>query len=156
MYNDAEPPLTEPLIKMILKRAWVRKGGNVSGPSLLHAMEGLFLFLMLDLSEDKVTTINDKVDLIQRTLLVSVHDLRALKRKMKITIPVALEDFLLLLKIFANLVFVLFSAQSLLFKCVHKIINALKSYSREARKNKSLQTKGSILCIVLLQARQLD
>ena len=153
-YDDAEVPLTEPLLKMIMKRAWVGKGGNVSRPSLLHAMEGISPFLMLDLSEDEVASINDEADLIQHASLVSVHDLRALKRKMKITIPVASEDFLLLLKKFANLVFALFSSQSPLFKCVRELITALKAYSREARRKMSLQTKGSILWIVLLQARQ--
>ena len=73
---------------------------------------------------------------------------------MKITIPMASEDFLLLLKIFANLVFALFSVQSPLFKCAREIISVLKAYSREARKKMSLQTKGSILWIVLLQARK--
>jgi len=37
---------------------------------------------------------------------------------------------------------------------VCEIISALKIYSREARKKISLQTKGSILLIILLQARQ--
>ena len=71
----------------------------MSRPYLLHAMEGLSPFLMQDLLEDEVAAINDEVDLIQRALLVNIKDLRALKRKMKITIPVKLEDFLLLLKI---------------------------------------------------------
>ena len=63
-YDDTEVLLTEPLIKMILKRAWLGEGGNVPRPSLLHAMEGLSPFLMLDLSEDEVASINEEADLI--------------------------------------------------------------------------------------------
>ena len=106
-YDDAEVPLTEPLIKMTQKRAWVGKGGNVNQPFLLHAMKGLSPFLMIDLSEDKVVSINDKTDLIQCTSLISMQDLRALKIKMQISILVAAEYFLLLLKK-SNLVFALF------------------------------------------------
>ena len=83
-YEDAEVPLTEPLLKMVHKRACVGKDGNVTRPSLLHAMEGLSPFMMLDLSEDEVATINNKADLIQRASLVSVQYLRGLKRHMKI------------------------------------------------------------------------
>ena len=66
---------------MVQKRAWVGKGDNVTRPSLLHAMEGLSPFLMLDLLEDDIAAINDEADLIQRASMVSVQDLRALKKK---------------------------------------------------------------------------
>ena len=109
---------------------------------------------MLDLSEDEVASINDEADLIEKATMVSVQDLRALKRKMKINIPVTSDEFVLLLKRYANLVFALFSKHSPLFKCVREVIEALKAYSREARRRMSIQTKGSILWIILLQARQ--
>ena len=153
-YDDVDVPLTEPLLKMVQKRAWASKDGNVTSPSFLRAMEGLSPFLMLDLSEDEVAAINDEADLIQRASMVSVQDLRALKRKMKINIPDTAEGFIILLKKFTNLVFVLFLSQSPLFKCVREVIDAIKAYSREARKKMSIQTKGSILWIILLQARQ--
>ena len=153
-YEDAEVPLTEPLLKMVLKRAWVGKDGNVTRPSLLHAMEGLSPFMMLDLSEDEVAVINDEADLIQRASLVSVQDLRGLKRHMQISVPVAAEEFVLLLKRFGNLIYALFSSSSPLFKCMKEIINALMGYSREARRRMPMATKASILWIVLLQSRQ--
>ena len=78
---------------MVQKRAWVDKGGNVTRPSLLHTMEGLLPFLMLDLSEDEVAAINDENDLIQRASMVNVQDLRALKRKMKINITDTVKYF---------------------------------------------------------------
>ena len=153
-YDDVEVHLTEPLLKMVQKRAWLGKDGNVSRPSLLHVMEGLSPILMLDLSEDEATSINDEADLIHRASVVSVQDLRLFKRKMQINVPQRAEDFLLLLKRFANLIFALFSRQSSLLKCVWKVINAIMAYSREARKRMTMHTKGSIQWIVLLQACQ--
>ena len=108
-------------------------------------MEGLSPFLMLDLSEDKVVSINDEADLIHRASVVSVQDLRLFKRKMQINVPQTAEDFLLLLKRFVNLIFALFSKQSPLFKCVREVINTIMAYSREARKGMTMHTKGSIL-----------
>ena len=34
-YDDANIPLTSPLLKMIIKRAWTGKHGNINRPSLL-------------------------------------------------------------------------------------------------------------------------
>ena len=38
-YDDADVPLTGPLLKMVQKRVWVGREGNVRLPSFLHAME---------------------------------------------------------------------------------------------------------------------
>ena len=51
-YDDADVPLTSPLLNMIMKRAWTEKDGNVTRPSLLHAMEGLSPFRMLNPNVD--------------------------------------------------------------------------------------------------------
>ena len=48
-YNNADAPLTEPLLKMVLKRLWFGKEGDITRPSLLHVMEGLSPLTMLDL-----------------------------------------------------------------------------------------------------------
>ena len=73
---------------------------------------------------------------------------------MKICIPETADEFLLLLKRYANLLFSLFTSRCPLFKCVKEVITALQAYSREARKRMSLHTRGSILWIILLQSRQ--
>ena len=75
-YDDADVPLTAPLLKIIQKRSWVGKDGNVTRPSLAHAMDGLSPFLMLDLSKDEVATINNEVDLLKNASLISIKDLR--------------------------------------------------------------------------------
>ena len=52
-YDGADVPLTAPLLKMIMKRSWNGRDGNVTRPSLVHAMEGLSPFTILDLYEDQ-------------------------------------------------------------------------------------------------------
>jgi hypothetical protein len=42
-YENAEVPLTTPLLKMVNTRNWVGKDGNIKWPSFLHAAEGLTL-----------------------------------------------------------------------------------------------------------------
>ena len=75
-YDDSDVPLTAPLMKMIIKRSWTGKDGNMNIPSLLHAMDGLSPFTMIDLSKDEVVMLNNEDDLITSAYLVSVDDLR--------------------------------------------------------------------------------
>uniref|UniRef100_A0A7S2R2L1 Uncharacterized protein n=1 Tax=Eucampia antarctica TaxID=49252 RepID=A0A7S2R2L1_9STRA len=51
-YDDADVPMTAQMLKMIMKRAWTGKDGNINRPSLVHAMDGLSPFTMLDPNED--------------------------------------------------------------------------------------------------------
>ena len=68
--------MTAPLLKMIIKRDWTGKDGNMNRPSLLHAMDGLSPFTVLDLSKDEVAMLNNEDDSITSAYLVSVDDLR--------------------------------------------------------------------------------
>ena len=43
-YEDADVPLTAPLLKMIMKRSCTGRDGNLTHPSLVHATEGLSPF----------------------------------------------------------------------------------------------------------------
>ena len=153
-YDDADIPLTATLLKTIRKRAWTGKDGNISRPSLVNAMDGISPFTMIDMDEDAVARFNDEDALLDAASLVSVADLRALRKKFTPVVPAEAEEFLLLLKRFGNLLFALFSVDCPLFKCIKELIRAIKAYSREARKQMSHGSKASILWIVLLQARQ--
>ena len=117
-------------------------------------MAGLTPFAMLDLNEDQVAHINDELDLLNRASQVSVANLRGQRSKLKISIPAEENDFMLMLKRFTNLLYAVFSDTCPFFKAMVEIVRALKDHSREARKRMSLATRGSILWIVLLQARQ--
>ena len=102
-YDDADVPLTAPLLKMIMKRSWNRRDGNVTLPSLVHTMDGLSTFTMLNLDEDLVSLLNDEEDLINSASLVRVNNLRAQQKKMKILVPVDATEFLTMIKRYANL-----------------------------------------------------
>ena len=92
-YNNADVPLTSSLLKMVIKRAWTGKDGNVTQPSLVHAMEGLSPFLMLDMSENKVAQLNDKEDLIASASNVSVADLRGHQKHKRSPCPLTPKIF---------------------------------------------------------------
>ena len=107
-YDDANVPLTAPLLKMIIKRAWTGKDGNMNRPSLLHAMDGLSPFTVLDLSKDEVVMLNNEYDLITSESLVSVDDLRKQRKKLRVCIPAEADGFMLILKLYANLLYGIF------------------------------------------------
>jgi hypothetical protein len=152
-YDDAEIPITATMLKNINKRNWLGKDGNIKRPSLLNASEGISPFVVLDLDEDEVAKINDTEDALTRASTVTMQDIASLKKKMTPKIPSSAEDFMLLLKRYANLLFALFSSDCPFYKCVVKIIDALKEFSRVARETMSQITRASILWIILLQSR---
>ena len=70
-----------------MKRSWNVKDRNINRPSLVHAMEGLSPFTMLDLNGDEVELLNYEQDLLNTASLVSVEDIRLQRRKLNICIP---------------------------------------------------------------------
>jgi hypothetical protein len=152
-YDDAEVPLTATLLKNINKRNWLGKDGNVKRPSLLNATEGLSPFIVLDLDEDEVARINYAEDAIEQASSVTLEDITSFRKKVQPKVPTTADEFMLLLKRYANLLFAIFSRECPLFQCVVTVINALKDYSRAARGLMSTRTRASILWIILLQSR---
>ena len=59
LFEDADVPMTSQLLKMIMKRSWTVKYGNINRLSLVHSMDGLSPFTMLVLNEDEVALLND-------------------------------------------------------------------------------------------------
>ena len=59
-YDDAEVPLSDPLLNMAIKRNWVSKYSNITHPSLVNATDGVYPFLVLDMTEYQVTSTNEK------------------------------------------------------------------------------------------------
>jgi hypothetical protein len=83
-----------------------------------------------------------------------LQDIKNLKKQLTPEIPESADQFMLLLKRYANLLFALFQENSPLFLAMKTIITALKAFSRPARESMSKRTKASILWIILLQSRQ--
>ena len=152
-FDDADVPVTSTLLKNINKRNWLGKDGNIRRPSLLNATEGLSPFIVLDLDEDEVARINDTEDALTRASAVTMQDISNLRQRLKPKIPATADEFMLLLKRYANLLFALFTADCPFFLCVLRVINALKDYSRVARQAMSKMARASILWIILLQSR---
>ena len=107
-FEDTDVPMTSQLLKMITKWSWTSKYGNINQPSLVHDMDGLSPFTMLDLNEDEVALINDKQDLLNTAYLVSVEDLRLQQRKLRICIPLEADEFMLMIKRYGNLLYDVF------------------------------------------------
>ena len=99
--------------------------------------------------------LNDEQDLLNTASLVSVSNIRRQRNMIKISIPAEANEFMLMLKRFANLLYYLFTDSCPFFKTLLEVIWDLREYSREARKHMTMSTRVSILWIVLLQSRQL-
>jgi hypothetical protein len=153
-YEDAEVQVTNSILKMAAKRNWAGKESNINRPSFAHASEGLSPFLMLDLSVDEVADINDDDDALNLASSVTILDIKEAKKRTRASVPTTSDKFLLLLQQYANLLFALFSAECPLFKCVVRIVSAIKAYSREARDSMAVVTKASILWVILKQSRR--
>ena len=98
IYNNADFPLTAPLLNMIIKRDWTRKDGNIHMPYLLHAMEGFSPFTMLDLSEDGVVLLNNENYLITSASLISKANIRKQRKHQKVCVPTEADEFMLMLQ----------------------------------------------------------
>ena len=85
--DNVDVSITSPLLKMIMKRAWTGKDVNVIRTLLLHAMEGLSPFTMLNLNEDEAALLNNEEYLISSASVVSVANLRLQQRQLQICIP---------------------------------------------------------------------
>ena len=80
--------------------------------------------------------------------------MRTQQKKMKISVPADATEFLTMIKRYANLIYSVFSVTFTLFKLMQEVVRVLQEYSQEARKRMTLNTKGSMLWIILLQSRQ--
>lgn len=152
-YDDAEPPLTTTLLKMILKRQWLGKEGDIHNPSLLNALEGLSPFLASQLSHHQIAIINEAHDDLTSATYTTVKDQQRFKSKFKIDIPENGTELLQLTKCYGNMIFAIFGPDSPLFLAIRTVVNALKRYTDMARKNFSRRTIASIMWIMLLQCR---
>ena len=72
-------------------------------------MGGLSPFTMLDLNKDEVACINHEENLLTSASMVSVDDPRNKQRKQKICIPTKVDEFMLTLKKYVNLIYAVFS-----------------------------------------------
>jgi hypothetical protein len=153
-YDDAEVPLTNNIIKMAIKRNWTGKEGNINRPSLVNATEGLSPSVLFDLNEDEVANMNYEDNALAAALHVRVEQIEAIKKNLEASVLERAEKFILLLKIFANFLYALFSQTCPFFRCICCIIKDIQAYSTNAKEWFSMSTKLSILWVILKQSRQ--
>ena len=149
LFEDAEIPVTAPLLLMIRKRKWLSDDPTASYRT---AAKGLSIFAVAPLSEDEVALINDTMEALEQATTTTAKEYKDVTR-IKAKIPEDSHDFLLLIKTFANLLYALFGSNCPLYLQVRKMIKAFTSYTRTALKAMSTTTKASILWITLLQTR---
>ena len=81
-YDDAEVPLSAPLIKMDIKRNWVVKDRNITCPLLVNATNGLSPFIVLYMMEYQVAYINKYDEALNWASYVTLQDINNLKKMM--------------------------------------------------------------------------
>ena len=152
-YEDAEVPLYPTLLKTIKARDWTAADMGFT-PSYLNAAKGLSPFAMIDFTLEDIAVMTNTDNDINLATQIAPADLRAARSKVKAVVPATGDDLLLMIKRFANLIYALFTSQSPLYKELHIIIKALKSFSLNARKNLPHNVRATIMWIILLQARK--
>ena len=152
-YDDAEVPMYPALAKMILKRDWTA-GDIGKRAAYVNATKGLSPFAMMDLTEEDVALMREDFEDMAAATTLTAADYKAARSKIKAVVPESAEDFLLMLRRFANLLFALFSSQCPLYKEMHALISGLKTLSPNARSKLTKDTKAAMLWIILLQARR--
>ena len=85
---------------------------------------------MLDLSEDEVALLNNEDDLITSASLVSMDDLRQQRKHQKVHIYTESDKFMLMLKRYTNIVYVIVFQACPLFKVLRGVIFELRDLSR--------------------------
>ena len=78
-YDDIWVPLSPPLLKMDIKRNWMGKDSNITRPTLVNSTDGPYPFLVMDLTEDQVTSINEDDESLIRAYYVTLQNIKNLK-----------------------------------------------------------------------------
>ena len=137
---------------MILERNWV--GGEAGGsPKYAYACYGISPFAMLDLSEDQIADMEFTAAYLQASSAIAPSDIKSSKAKLLAKVPECSVKWLKVIKRFTNLLFLVFTPSSPLYRKCLKIIKALWEYPSEVIDHLPLHAKASILWILHLQSR---
>ena len=148
-YEGAKVYVSNPLLKLLKKRKYLSED-----PELTYrtACKGVTPFSFGQQDLDDVATINELFDQLTQATMVMPADISKLA-KMTATVPETAADFILNLRVFANLLYALFTSTCPLFKQLKDLIKALATYNPKALKQMTKKTRGSILWIITLQTR---
>jgi len=148
-YEGARVYVSKMLLKLLKKRKYLSED-----PELTYrtAGNGVTLFSVGHQDLDEVAAINELFDQLTEATMVMPSDISKLG-KMTATVPETAADFMMNLRVFANLLYALFTGTCPLFKQLKELIKALANYNPKALKQMTKKTRGSILWIITLQTR---
>jgi hypothetical protein len=149
LFEEAEIPITAPLLLMIRKRKWLSDDPTATYRT---AAKGLSVFAVGAMTEDEVAIINDTMEALEQATTTTAKEYKDVTR-IKATVPSEAHEFVLQLKTFANLLYALFGSLCPLYTQVRTMIRAFNTYTKASLKAITMQTKASILWILLLQTR---
>lgn len=145
-------PIYTELEEMILEQNWV--GGEAGGaPEYAYVCYGISLFVMLDLSEDQITEMEFTYSYLLASSSIGPSDVKSAKLKLLAMVLTCSTKWLQILKIFTNLLFLVFIPSSPLYHKCLEIVKGLWEYPSEVVAQLSLHVKSSILWIIHLQSR---
>ena len=150
-FSDAEVQCTPELIKMIKTRDWM--GGDNKRPLYAKAMKGLSPFAMLDLTEDEVANRMLADEVLNAATHTTAADYKS-KSRIVATVPKEADEFLVMHKRYANLLFGLFGGSCPMFRHMVNIVENITSLSKSARDNMTQKSKSTMLWIILIQSRE--
>ena len=149
LFEEAEIPITAPLLLMIRKRKWLSDDPTATYRT---AAKGLSVFAVGAMSEDEVAIINDTMEALEQATTTTAKEYKDVTR-IKATVPTESHEFVLLLKTFANLLYALFGSLCPMYTHTRTMMRAFNTYTKASLKALTMQTKASILWILLLQTR---
>ena len=128
-YDGHHVPLPAILLKTIKKRKYISEEPDLTYCTVQKVFTLLVVALM---DEDKISSINELHDYITSASLMSPEDVKKLS-KLTSKLPNSMESFMEKIKIFANLLYALFTASCLLFPELKTIVYSLIEYNPVAR-----------------------
>ena len=120
----------------------------------MNKERGLSPFAMVDLIEEDMGIMQqDHKDLLNASL-VSTLEVKETRTKLIASTPTESEGFMMMLKIFANLLFALYPSSCPFYEQVYEIIKAIREYLPNSRAALQNNINTIILWIIILQARR--
>ena len=123
-------------------------------PTYHTAQKGLTLLGVALLDEDEILSINELHEYITSAYLTSPEDIKKLW-KLTSKLPNSMKSFMEQIKVFANLLYALFTASFPLFLELKKTIYSLMEYKPAARALTKRQQRAAIAWIINLQTKHL-
>ena len=108
----------------------------------------------MDMTDDDIAQMTEEYTDLKHATSSTTADYKAARSKLKAVVPSTAEDFMTMLRRYANLLFALFTGQSPMYQAMYDIIKDFKDMAPQARSALSQETKAAILWITLLQSRR--